>query len=209
VVNEQLELVAALREARSALDAASDGHLVLPVRKRVLVALGEPQYEPRGSGHGVVTVGLRRRVGLYTRCTRKVLPLWHDVVESRDPELMLELAEGYLAGTVSRDIAWRMQNTFGGTLLNAGAALPPDKYCVSYVGNVAVGTVLTALGDVYFDPEQSSFLDDDFDVYEASLFAMGAYAGELPWGDGSDPARRREFWTWWIDEAVPAAAASA
>lgn len=208
MVNQASDLALMLQQAKFALDRASDGHLPLPIRKRVLFALGEPHYEQSGSVHGSICVGLRRRVDLYARCTRKVMPIWNDVVDSREPEFMLELAAAYLAGTVSRDVAWRAQNSFGGRLLNAPASLSEQHFHVSYVGNVAIGTVLAALGDVDFRPDYLDVLDHELDYYENSLYAMAAYSGELPWGEQSDPNRRREFWQWWLDEAVPAAARS-
>jgi hypothetical protein len=41
--------------------------------------------------------------------------------------------------------------------------------------------------------------------HDGSYMASVALAGGSPWTPGSDPARRREFWQWWLREAVPAA----
>jgi len=40
---------------------------------------------------------------------------------------------------------------------------------------------------------------------DSSFFAAAAYAGGAVWDSDSDSLKRREFWEWWLNEAVPMA----
>jgi hypothetical protein len=47
-------------------------------------------------------------------------------------------------------------------------------------------------------------LDDDYDPFswDTSYYTAIAYSGSDPW-DNADIEKRREFWMWYINEAVP------
>ncbi|MBN8230671.1 hypothetical protein JYK02_24460 [Corallococcus macrosporus] len=38
---------------------------------------------------------------------------------------------------------------------------------------------------------------------DASMFAAAAYAGGPSWDASSAPARRLQFWEWWLSDSVP------
>ncbi|HLJ62742.1 MAG TPA: Imm5 family immunity protein, partial [Stellaceae bacterium] len=67
-----------------------------------------------------------------------------------------------------------------------------------------------ALRDAYLDEDSS--LDSDYDYDEAELeagfMACCAFSGAPPWNEGSDRARRLEFWEWYLNCAVPRAYAA-
>lgn len=48
-----------------------------------------------------------------------------------------------------------------------------------------------------------------YDAEDPARDAAYAASSGAPFNKPSDPARRREFWTWWLREAVPTAAFSA
>ena len=50
----------------------------------------------------------------------------------------------------------------------------------------------------------------DVDPYDhdSASYAAIAYSGGVAWEKDSDPQKRLEFWTWWLNYAVPAAADS-
>ena len=56
------------------------------------------------------------------------------------------------------------------------------------------------------DDEASSEMDLEPEEWDASFFASMAWAGGAVWeGEIADSDKRREFWTWFINEALPAA----
>ena len=70
----------------------------------------------------------------------------------------------------------------------------------------------TAVPDIFlafsheFD-NQSSYVEGILapHQWDASLYASAAYAGGFAWEEQSDKLRRREFWQWYLSEAVPSA----
>ncbi len=53
--------------------------------------------------------------------------------------------------------------------------------------------------------EPICLLDADVDPYEldTTFFASSSYAGGTIWQEESDPIRRKEFWGWYLDQAIP------
>jgi hypothetical protein len=111
--------------------------------------------------------------------------------------------------TQSKDFhsAWQRKNRFWGEL--ESLLYKGEHFASIYVGFAAANTVTTALNDERFHPLniEDHLLDDDLDPYQwdASFYAAGAYAGGFTWEEGSSVVRRREFWEWYLDEAVPLA----
>ena len=88
----------------------------------------------------------------------------------------------------------------------------PENRLVLTVGEAAIAAVKTAGLDENFDPEHINLLltdqeNPDHDI-DASWIASAVWAGGPVWEKQSDPTKRREFWTWWLDKAVPNAWAS-
>lgn len=200
------ELLQALEYARTALAQNEHGDLPLSARKRIWSAMG-----PRRTtdGRAILSAGLRRRTRLAILTAQKVISIWRlSFPENNQPEFMLATTEEYMKGQADYKTAWKRQNQFWGELDNLKA------YAVKYSPSVNVGyaaavVVSTALNDEQFDPQQleSDVSDRDLDVYDwdASYLACAAYAGGASWQPESDDNRRREFWEWYINEAVPSA----
>lgn len=204
------ELSAALRTASTALSQDPDGRLSLPHRRRIRQLFGpflqNDEEQPEGPGY-------RRRARLSILCVQYVLPVWdaahldaNDLntndTENISPQQMLEVAEGVLAGQVSQQQARQANRRFSsvveGILMNTPAA--------AYVGYASIDAVGVAFhdDDSGASPEEE---DDDLtpdewdDSYRADLAASGGEPGE----DNSSNQRRREFWQWYLEQAVPQA----
>jgi Immunity protein Imm5 len=78
---------------------------------------------------------------------------------------------------------------------------------VEYAGWAAVAAVVVAGCDEDLSDPDSDLDDLDVEVtsWSNAYAASVAYANGAPSQPGSDVSHRREFWTWWLDEAVPAA----
>jgi hypothetical protein len=199
------ELSRIIEAASEALAANADGELILPRRKRIWTALGPRLVEGARATRGV---GLTRRTTLAGLCVRRVLELWTQAwPQNERPVQMLSIAEQYLNESLDFTQAWNSKNMFWGELEKM---LYEGEHLIELnVGFAAANVVTTALNDERFDPQQieADVMDDDLDPYEwdASLYASAAAAGGFTWETGSDATRRREFWQWYLNEAVPGA----
>jgi Immunity protein Imm5 len=187
-VNEESEA------ALAALDAARDGWLDLPHRRRL--------WEAYGPAVSRDDAGLLRRAALMEAAVRRALPLWeaafpgdrrpHEIADALLPALRGERSEEELDALADalRDDVERL----GGD---------PGRREDYFTGSAAVR--LTTQGwdgerDLEFDPPETRDLDLDEPRVEA--LAGWALAGE-------DPDARRAFWRWYVTEAFPAAYAVA
>ena len=187
------ELLAA---AEAALAAAADGHLVLSIRKRIWAALGPREVD---GARAVIGPPLRRRTTLAIFAAQRVIPIWTRAFNSDErPKEMLRIARLYVEEKVDFKFAWRAKNAFWVEVdrLNGVAVA---------AGYAAAQAVTTALNDERFDVQDlDSKVDRDLDPYDwdASFFASVAAAHGAPWEASSDGSARREFWRWYIREAI-------
>jgi hypothetical protein len=175
--------------------------------------------------------GQRVRAYLALITARRVLPLWQAAFPSDDmPERMLALAEAVIRGTVDTQVAARemaeawYHNPQSG---DSGEYALWHTYCA---GEAALNAVSEALSknpladriqdytsatnkDPTYIKDAETITDDDlvYGVTDAASSAATAYAGRIDGGDGylidspSHPEKRREFWEWWLTEAIPQA----
>jgi hypothetical protein len=145
-----------------------------------------------------------RRTRLACAVVRLVLPIWESSYRTKYPRLMVVLAEGYLDGEVPRSVLMKRADSFAGVMQNPGVGVEP------LVGHAAVSAAMIAYLDETLQPgdgvsEEELYDPSDPDAYDCAYVAAGAYAGGMSWMDGFDADRNREFWSWYLDEAIPAA----
>jgi Immunity protein Imm5 len=189
----------AVETALAALEAAPDGWLELPDRRRLREAFGPwtPPYEPGGPD-----AGLLRRAALLVACARRALPAWeeafpedrrpHELVDAVMPALRGERAEEQVDGAsrALRDDVERL-------------GVDAERREAFFAGLGAVHLAWEAWdGDL--DPEfhGPATRDTDLDELPGEALAAWALAGE-------DPEARRAYWHWYVTEAFPAAYAVA
>lgn len=183
-MNEEIE------RALAALEAAPDGWLDLPHRRRLHDALGPSE-----------AAGLLRRAALQEAAVRRALPVWeatfpadrrpHEIADALLPTLRGERPEAELdalARALRADVA--------------PLGSDPATYTQFYAGEAAVR--LTTQGfDGDDDLEFTEPDETDRDLDEPRVEALAAYAVA-----GEDPEARREFWRWYVTEAFPASYAA-
>jgi Immunity protein Imm5 len=189
------EVDRAIATALAALEAAPDGWLELPERRRLREAYGRwtPPYEPGGPD-----AGLLRRAALVVASARRALPVWerefpddrrpHGLVDAIMPGLRNERPDEQLSNAMRalRDDVDRL-----------GADL--ERARPFYAGMAAVYAVSEAWdGDL--DPDIYPLDTRDVDPDDLPVEALAAWALA-----GDDPDARRDFWRWYVTEAFPAA----
>jgi hypothetical protein len=120
---------------------------------------------------------------------------------------MLKGAEALLDRSTARDRVEADKDSFWVEVENLQSDSPDQRMAATYVGFAAAKTVTRALYDEDFQTIDDREKDDDLDPYmwDADFYAAGAAAGGFPWEESSSVARRREFWQWYLEHAVPSA----
>jgi len=193
-----------LDQARVQVLAHESSDLPRPTRIQLQLAMG-PHLRSPG-------VGLTRRANLCLLVVKKVQPIW----ERHYPELpaseavqdMIRLTEQCLRSEITRKEARRGRGGLMSVLLDADAE-PVEKQPALSAGEAATRAVYVAMHDE--DADQPELLDDDLDAtdWDCAFWGACAWSGAIPGHDGWNQEAYKEFWLWYLDEAVPEAWASA
>ena len=191
-------LEVAVRDAKKTLDEDADGHLPLARRRAIWLALGARDEEGRCA-----------RARLSIAAASRVLPIWERLWPSnRLPHHLLDLADQVCRGEVDRGAI---------TALRDRAETELDDISWASFNKSAVGAGYAALRalDVARRDEpsdlsrpDSAVRDEDLEPHQrdSAYLAAAADAGGSPWEPQSSADRRRDYWNWWLTEAVPAVA---
>lgn len=193
------DLRQALQEAEEALDASETGDLSLPHRRRVWAALGEGTEGYGSPGH-------RRRTTLDLITVEHVKPIW-EVTYPSDPSVddVLDGARQVLEGRQSAQWAHDLKGRAWTEFINRMGA--DHEFPAGHVGTAACAALFTAAQDkTYADlPPDTDDYDLDVDEWDTSFMAAMAAAGDEEADPAGSKGRTREFWHWYLREAVPAA----
>ncbi|MFP2896018.1 Imm5 family immunity protein [Corallococcus sp. 4LFB] len=174
--------------------------LSLGLRQKIWMLMGSE----RGSGPGCL-----RRAALALAAARHVLPLWElQYPQDRTPHRALDLAEEVRVGRLDKGEAQARWQQAWDHMVELSYSDVDDQSGAA-AGFSAAQALRTCLEDeVLPQSEVDEGLRDnqiDAEDMDASMFAAAAYAGGPSWDASSDPARRRQFWEWWLSDAVPRA----
>ena len=189
-----------ITDACHAVDSHPQHDLPLGYRHAIYAKMG-----PR-LGSSQDNTGHKRRTVLALFTVQHVLPLWEKARPDDDtPRNLLVKVEKILAGIdqSTEEEVGRYWSYMDGVAAKTQGRPPVG------VGYAAVEALYTAVADEEFDPSAIDYnlSDEDVDPYEHdTAFAAAAdYAGGPTWVPNSDATKRREFWHWWLSEAIPAA----
>lgn len=148
------------------------------------------------------------RTALALSTVRHVLPIWKQKFNNDKPQQVISLAEKVISGDVNKAFAEEQSQHLWREMQQLGYE---DSGMAFTVGCAAVASLDTAIFDENFDPDEIDFnLTDDRDTEgnDAAFFAAYAYANGTVWetvSGKSHSAKRLEFWSWWLNVAVPSA----
>lgn len=75
----------------------------------------------------------------------------------------------------------------------------------AYAGFAYISAVNSVLYDINFDTLSIPEIESDPDDWTACFYASISYCGGATWEEGvGDDLKRREFWQWFLNDAVPA-----
>ena len=182
------EWEAARKAALFALEHAGSGELGPEARSALWRQVGPKHQED----------AWRVRIQLARLTLQRVMHLWSGSMGSQIPALVLtELHAHSVVNAEARRRYGAWQAALDDLVVEASG---PDIW----VGYCALRAYEVALWD-YWPTHVGAVLDTDLDPYEwdCSFYASMAYAGGAWWDEASSKTKRVEFWTWWLEEAVP------
>ncbi len=200
-------LATTLEDARIALSKSPDYELILSHRWRIL-----SQFGPVLKTENWVTqygIGLHRRTVLAMLCVQHVLNIWEKSwPNNKGPHLMLLTAEEYLRGILNEKTVDERKNQFWEKLQDLNYY--SNNNLALHVGDAALNVITIAMVDQYFEQidninELRFDTDYDSEEWDTHFYASIVYAEGAPWEESSNPERRKEFWEWYLNEAVPKA----
>lgn len=181
------------------------GILPLTTRKRIWKAMLDPED---------IEGAYRRRTSLRILCVKHVKPYWYRAFphDSRIDE-MIALAQDVVEQREETDVAQRRAENFLQEVLDEIDDFNPVTEPASFVADAASSTVISACYlDLEYDVANSAEEDDEKlpDALDTSYCCASAAAKVLNWMpvEDTDVAARRAFWSWYLDEAIPAVLAS-
>jgi hypothetical protein len=190
------ELTQAIKKQYETLLKNKEGELILlPGRKKIWAAIG-----PKND------IGHVRRAKLSISCAERVLSIWNRVFcDEKGPEHILQSTQSYLQGEIDES---ELRAHIGSLWTALDNLMYEGDFLIEInAGYAAASAASTAISDDKYDEANidDSTLDEDLDPYEwdAGYFASIAYAGGPPGADSSDSDKRREFWSWYLNNAVP------
>ncbi len=141
---------------------------------------------------------------------RHVLPIWEQVrLGDPMPAHLLDMTEAVLRGITETNIAnqqvekaWERLDKLGSDLTASSSSSP------LFAAQAAISAVKESIGEFPFAGIQIDEFtgDEELDPWctDTALWAAAAFAGRIG-DDTSDSAKRREFWEWWLMQALPTA----
>jgi hypothetical protein len=187
-----------VRDAKKALDDGADGHLLLARRRAIWLALGGRDEEGRCA-----------RARLSIAAARRVLPIWERLWPfNRLPHDLLDLTDQVCRGDVDPHSLTALRDR-AETELDDISWGSSTKSAVG-AGYAALRALDVARGDEPCDLPRpdSAVRDEDLQPRQrdSAYLAAAAAAGGAPWEPRSSADRRRDYWNWWLAEAVPSVA---
>ena len=197
-------LLQAIEQAYTAMLNHPQHDLNLGNRHSIWVALGA-RINPSSMKNN--DDGLKKRTTLAILSTQHILSLWESIYpENALPHQILKEAEKVLVKEIDSTTAWNHRNKFWNQIVDLGNEDEQSQIILG-VALSAVQALTTALQDENFDPLNINYnltdADIDPDDMDASFFAASVYANGAVWNLESGPLLRREFWEWWLKQAVP------
>lgn len=193
-------LDSALIQARAVLDAEPRG--ILPLASRVCV--WEAMIDP---GDDEASYGYRIRLKL--ACVNHVRAIWDSVFpEDRGLDDMLSLASALVEGGVDSRSAEVDAQRFFKTLVFETDFTEETEPAIMLAQAASNAVISAAYRNPDFDVADEVGDDDDLgpESFETSYLCASAVARAMNWQVDQETqdgiSARREFWTWYLDDAV-------
>lgn len=185
-----------IEDSLRAVEKDPEHNLPLGYRHAILSNLSEDKEQ-----------GKKKQVKLGIMTAEKALPTWEKIIKEDIPQKALEAAKKASEGKISSNEADKLADRYWTDLDNFmydHQELANRDGLGFYAGPAAVKALSRAANGGFEYPEEVdlSETDKDQDPYTTELeyYTCLALTGN---GDKVDKAKRKEFWEWWLKEAIP------
>jgi len=203
-----------LAEAKKSIE--EDGYLELSHRMKIWKAFGadcypedDDGYELYEVGTKIVTPALRKRVKLAKMALDKVLHIWDEQTNNDPrPHKLIKMVESYLVSDKPSQKKLRKKiralSEFAWNLENEGIT---HKYRLVLVAVTSYAWLaLTDMERLYNISEDeltdSDYAEDYGDTERVVGIAVAMYGNPID-GYDWDKDKRKDYWLWYVNEAVP------
>jgi hypothetical protein len=203
------ELQIQLAQAHDLLRGSNLKHLPLTARRGLWFALGS--YQPVQCDLLPLATPHLRRVTLSNFSVTAVLPIWKQSIPNHAHVISepFRQVEGYLLGKTSSDGLLAVLQD----LIAVSDDFPPlPNKMVSYIPKAVAAFLGTVLQDEYGISESHRHYIDELSIegidspfVDSSYLASLVFANGFPWDPKANRVRREQYWSWYLNEAVPAA----
>lgn len=198
-----MQLRNALNTASLTLESDFHGHLPLPERLAIWKLLGS--YSDRDAK--APTIGDLRRAELSLVAAADVIHIWNSTFDNPIFDSLIEMCFKHLSKrSMAQEIDYKRREL---TEYLQDLAFEEDQISAFFAAESVLDSATLVLGSRTFDPyaiepnTQDEELDSD--RWDSSYFAAAAFARGLLGDPQSNATKRREFWRWYLAEAVPEA----
>jgi hypothetical protein len=193
--------------------AKSSSHSLAPISRRAIYEY----LRSKAANHD------RARAYLDYLSVLKIRPLiddYHDYIHEYDVDRNISLIQSLIEGSGSREKGLAMADNLSDKLMREidesseemgdefGGELVNRDFNPEFIPFAILEALYCSCGVYRFDDVivRDNMRDTEFDVWssDTARWAMLAYCGDELSGV-SNLKRRREFWLWWLNEAVPVA----
>lgn len=161
---------------------------------------GEPPYpERRRIRQEIVGQSPAALINLEVLCARRALPVWQNAFpDNHQPEELLDkaLREPQPSGLADE---WQQLKTDLDNLFEMGE----DFFPGIYAGFACWAVVRDLIGCQPAEPDVSGELEVEPDSWSPCFFASLAESGGAVWEPVGDPVKRRDYWQWYLLDAIP------
>jgi hypothetical protein len=192
-----------LKAASLTLESDSRGHLPLPERLAIWKLLGS--YSDRNAE--VPTTGDLHRAELSLIAAADVIHIWNSTFENPIFDLLIEMCFKHLSNrSMAQEIDKKRREL---TEHLQDLEFEEDQVSALFAAESVLAAATLVLGSRTFDPyaieptTQDEELDSD--RWDSAYFAAAAYTGGLLGDPQSSTSKRKEFWQWYLTDAVPEA----
>jgi hypothetical protein len=205
--NQKLILPTQLRDTLKAasltLESDSRGHLPVPERLAIWKLLGD--YSDKNAK--VPTTGDLRRAELALIAAADVIHIWNSTFDNPTFDSLLEMCFKYLSNrSVAQEIDKRRREL---TEHLQDLEFEEGQISALFAAESVLAAATLVLGSRTFDPyaiePTTQDVELDSDRWDSAYFAAAAYAGGLLGDPQSSASKRKEFWQWYLTDAVPEA----
>ena len=183
-------------------EITQDGDIPYSCRRELLLSFDKPESsshpeEPR-----------YRRTILALSCAEMTLDYWITVhPQDQRPQILLDYLRSAIDGNYDAELLEREMFSLQ-TVIDDVTEENLSHFRAMYAGWSCLAAVAALLYDSPPIEESRGEIKIDPDEWDASFYSCAAYCGGATWETVGDPQRRKEFWLWYLNEALDIAYAN-